>query len=118
MFELWIFHNRAKLSEYMRKKIFFLFILAFAVGCNKSDYPTDPVPDPGRQDEEYISKVYLRSICMDIYYYWYKEVKSRNALLDPDKYSITDFFDEMLYEKDRWSWMCDGDYYRSMQTGV
>lgn len=113
MFETNLFHNRAKRSNNMKKFCFFFVFLAFVTGCHKTEYPTDPLPT-----KEHIAKEYLRSAYMDIYYYWYKEVKSRNALLDPDKYSIEDFFDEMLYQKDRWSWMCDGDYYRSMQTGV
>ena len=81
--------------------------------------------DPGKeeqqkidQDPDYEAKVYLRQQCMEVYYYWRDEVMARNAGLKPYNYEIYDFFDEMLYEKDRWSWMCDRDYYISDETGV
>lgn len=99
----------------MKNKIIICLFLILAIGCNKTQTPD---PDPIITDPDYKVKTYLRSEYMDVYYYWYRNVKSRNAKLDPTEYSVEDFFDAMLYDKDRWSWMCDGDYYRSMQTGV
>ncbi len=103
----------------MKKKIIFFLLLVVASACSKTEYPVDPFIEPqDRHDKTYVIKDYLRREYMNVYYYWYKEVKGRNARLDPDNYSLTEFFDAMLYDIDRWSWMCDGDYFRSLQTGV
>lgn len=69
-------------------------------------------------DPDYAAKDFLRSQYMDIYYYWRDNVLSHNAALKPYDYSIQDFFDKMLYSRDRWSWMCDRDEYISDETGV
>ncbi len=98
-------------------KIFVIFVALALIACTKSG--TDPTPSPEPQpSEDYIPKLYLRALYMDNYYYWYKEVKDRNAALDPEDYDIYGFFDAMLYTSDRWSWMCSGDYYRSISSGV
>lgn len=53
------------------------------------------------------------------FYYWYPEVKSRNAELKPYEYSsIYTWFDALLYSGDRWSWMMDKDYYVASETGT
>ena len=84
-------------------------------------------PDVPEEDEEqakiaadadYKAKSFLRSQYMEIYYYWRDQVKDRNAALKPYDYDIYDFFDKMLYEKDRWSWMMDKEEYVSDETGV
>lgn len=64
------------------------------------------------------AKQYLRSEYMNNYYYWVEQVKAANMKLNPAAYDIYDFFDAMLYEKDRWSWMCDAEYYIGSETGV
>lgn len=81
--------------------------------CKKVDPPPTQPKDP-----DHSAKVFLRKEYMDIYYYWYKNVKERNSKIDVSQYDIYDLFDKMLYEKDRWSWMCDKEDYISSETGV
>ena len=69
-------------------------------------------------DPDYAAKSFLRTQYMDVYYYWRDDVKDRNAAFKPYDYDIYDFFDKMLYAKDRWSWMCDKEAYVSDETGV
>ena len=70
-------------------------------------------------DSDYAAKDYLREKCMDNYYYWYKEVKERNAGLKPYNYSsVNQFFDALLYSGDHWSWMEDGESYRNSESGT
>ena len=85
--------------------------------------PDTPDPDEEERskiaaDPDYEAKSFLRSQYMDVYYYWRDEVVDRNAALKPYDYEIYDFFDEMLYRDDRWSWMCDKETYVSDETGV
>ena len=95
-----------------------LAVVAFAPGCG------DPVdPNEGKQDTivvdpDYSAKKFLRDEYMDVYYYWYKEVKAINSKINLKNYGIYDLFDMMLYSKDRWSWMCDKEYYVGSETGV
>ena len=69
-------------------------------------------------DADYEAKDFLRTQYMDVFYYWRDQVMDRNATLKPYNYDIYDFFDEMLYSGDRWSWMCSKDEYISSETGV
>ena len=69
-------------------------------------------------DPDYKAKVFLRQEYMDKIYYWGEEVKDRNASFKPYDYEIYDFFDALLDSRDRWSWMCDKEYYVSSETGV
>jgi len=95
-------------------------LLAVLQGCPGNDDP--PIKDEEAEkiaaDPDYKAKDYLRKEYMDVYYYWRDQVKSRNANFKPYDYDIYDFFDIMLYQKDRWSWMCDKEYYVSSETGV
>ncbi|MCI2082435.1 MAG: S41 family peptidase [Bacteroidales bacterium] len=59
-------------------------------------------------------KKYLKNNYMDVYYYWNDYVPDD---VDPSSNGIYDYFDDLLYSKDRWSWMMDKDYYVSMTTG-
>ncbi|MFA7034353.1 MAG: S41 family peptidase [Bacteroidales bacterium] len=108
----------------MMKKHFLRFsaltaLLFSALFFSSSSCQKDPDPVvPGDSDPDYSAKIYLRKEYMDVYYYWYKDVKSRNASLDATQYDIYDFFDAMLYSKDRWSWMENKDSYISSETGV
>lgn len=84
--------------------------------------PSDPQDDEEKAkiaaDVDYPAKTYLRTQYMDVYYWWRDDVKDRNATLKPYDYDIYDFFDKMLYKDDRWSWMCDKEYYIADETGV
>ena len=95
-------------------------LLAILQGCPANDDPPE-IDEEARKiaaDPDYKAKDFLRKEYMDVYYYWRDQVKSHNATLKPYDYDIYDFFDEMLYQKDRWSWMCDKEYYVSTETGV
>ena len=80
-------------------------------GCPQMD-PDDP------NDPDAAAKRYLRTQCMDVFYYWRSDVIDRNAGIDPSSLGIYDYFDAMLYEEDRWSWMCDKESYVAGETGV
>lgn len=83
--------------------------------------PADPQEEEKNRidaDPDYEAKVFFRDQYMDVYYYWRDEVRGRNAGVKPYDYEIYDYFDKLLYEKDRWSWMCDKEYYVSDETGV
>lgn len=84
--------------------------------------PSEPQDDEEKAriaaDVDYQAKTYLRTQYMDVYYWWRDEVKDRNATLKPYDYDIYDFFEKMLHKDDRWSWMCDKEYYISDETGV
>ena len=96
----------------------FVALLLTAQGC--------PWEDPGSQEEQkkidadpdYAAKSFLRAQYMDVFYYWRDDVMARNAGYKPYDYDIYDFFDKMLYSRDRWSWMCDKEDYISSETGV
>ncbi|HPY22559.1 MAG TPA: S41 family peptidase [Bacteroidales bacterium] len=104
-----------------RKILFNTFAILIAAlllsssGCNE---PITPEPPPETKDPDYFAKVFLRREYMDVYYYWYKDVKAANAKLDPLKYDIYEFYDEMLYMKDRWSWMTDKESYLKSEEGT
>ena len=93
-------------------------VMLVAQGC-----PDGPDSEEERAkiaaDRDYEAKSFLRSQYMEVYYYWRDEVKDRNAALKPYEYgSIYDFFKEMLYKDDRWSWMMDKDDFIEIETGV
>lgn len=52
---------------------------------------------------------------MEQYYYWAStmRVPSTTNGYDPESY-----FDAMLVEKDVWSWMCEGEEFAEMETGI
>ena len=107
-----------------KKRLFPWHILAFLPmllllqACPEDKPARDEEAEKIAADPDYKAKDFLRREYMDVYYYWRDDVKSRNATLKPYDYEISDFFDEMLYKDDRWSWMCDKDYYVSDETGV
>ncbi len=83
-------------------------------------------PDPQEKEEQeridadpdYQAKVFLRDQCMEVFYYWRDEVMARNKTIKPYNYDIYEYFDELLYSRDRWSWMCDREDYIADETGV
>jgi C-terminal processing protease CtpA/Prc len=106
-----------------RKLLFNLFAIIIAAvllsssSCNKPEPPEPPI-NPNEVDPDYRAKVFLRKEYMNVYYYWYKDVKDANAKLDPLQYDINKFFDKMLYSKDRWSWMTDSESYLKSEEGT
>lgn len=89
-------------------------------GCpNEVEPEVDTEQQKINADPDYKAKSFLRKEYMDVYYYWCDQVKSRNASFKPYDYSsIYEWFDALLYSKDRWSWMMDKDTYISEETGV
>ncbi len=106
----------------MNRKIllntFAIFFAALLLSSSSCKDPVTPDPPPETKDPDYFAKVFLRREYMDVYYYWYKDVKAANAKLDPLRYDIYEFFDEMLYVKDRWSWMTDKESYLKSEEGT
>lgn len=100
-----------------------LMLAACAVSCEKK-----PTPEELEQqriaalieaDQDYDTKIFLRKEYMDVYYYWYKDVKQHNATLMPYEYEdIYDWFNALLYKKDRWSWMQDAKSYLDHESGT
>ncbi len=100
--------------------LFFLLVVLATGGCNKvSKEPVNPIDPDIEKDVDYMAKSYLRREYMNTYYYWYQDVITRNAALEPQKYeTIYDFFKALLYSGDHWSWMCDKEAYITSETGV
>ena len=70
-------------------------------------------------DPHYEAKVYYRDNYFNPYYYWVEEQLSYARSLKPARFAdIYSYFDAMLYEKDRWSWMLDGGTFVSSETGT
>ena len=94
-------------------------MLMMLQGCPDEPQPEkDEEAEKIKNDPDYTAKSFLRQQYMDVYYYWRSEVMAHNATLKPYDYDIYDFFDAMLYKDDRWSWMCDKEYYIADETGV
>lgn len=69
-------------------------------------------------DLQYDLKVYYRDHCFNPYYYWIEEQLPVANLLKPyDTHDIYDYFNALLYAKDRWSWMIDGPTFASSEAG-
>ena len=58
---------------------------------------------------------YLKDDIMKYYYYWNTAVPDLDYTYDTDVY---DFFDDLLWEGDRWSWMMDGQDYMERESGI
>ncbi len=91
----------------------------FAPACGPEIDPGNNGKDttPVVTDPDAGAKMFLRNEYMNVYYYWYKDVYEANNKLTLRDYDIYTLFDKMLYRKDRWSWMCDKDYYIGSETG-
>lgn len=110
-----------------RQLVLMLFAAAALLAFQSCGEPFDPEQQRRegekvmiKNDPDYDAKAYLRSEYMDVYYYWNREVKSRNAKYLP--YEVKDiytWFDTLLYSpKDRWSWMEDKESYLATSTGT
>ena len=90
-------------------------LLLMLQGCDPIDKEEKAKIDA---DVDYAAKTYLRTNYMDVYYWWRDEVLDRNAALKPYNYDMYGYFEALLAQEDRWSWMCDKAYYVSEETGV
>ncbi|MCK9304542.1 MAG: S41 family peptidase [Bacteroidales bacterium] len=81
-------------------------LLISTLSCDKS------TNQPSESDK---IKNYLFGLMNDIYY-WYKEIPKN---IDPKPInSIYDYFDTLLVNRDRWSWMMSGEDYQASETGI
>ena len=89
-----------------------LLVLLFCVGCDPN------ARDERKKDPQYDLKIDYRDNFFLPYYYWTEEQSSLAKSLKPsDTKDIYDYFDALLYEKDRWSWMIDGRSFVASETG-
>lgn len=87
-----------------------LISLLLIASCtkDKKDEPIEPI-DPLKNE-----KTYTLSVMNDIYY-WYKDIRKN---VDPKNITtLQKYFDTLLVEKDRWSWMMTGEQYLEKETG-
>ena len=71
------------------------------------------------RDPQYTAKVYYRDYFFNPYYYWLENRWAYAKSVQPTAYSdIYAYFDDLLWEKDRWSWMCDGASFASSESGI
>jgi len=89
------------------KAVLFSGLLVFtAVSCKK---------EPAAPSELSEIKTYLFGLMNDVYY-WYKDMPKN---IDPAPInSVYDYFDTLLVDKDRWSWMMSGEEYLASETGI
>ena len=107
-----------KVNRYVRSLLLLLWLPALFMLQACPDSEEKEEREKIEADVDYKAKVFLRDQCMEVFYYWRDEVLTRNQTLKPYNYEIYEFFDELLYSHDRWSWMCDRDYYVADETGV
>ena len=100
-----------------------LFLIIFCaalltISCEKEPQGGEDEPTYAetvrRQALEKAQK-YLKEELMDNYYYWYDKVPYKAYSYKTD---IESYFYSLLYSKDRWSWMMDGQEYIADETGV
>ena len=107
----------------MKKLFKSIIVLAAAVAicfaCEKPENPdnnsnTNPEEQAERQANLSALK-YLTEDIMSQYYYWYNQMQSVEYSYKTDIYK---YFDKILYRKDHWSWMMDGQEYIADESGV
>lgn len=88
--------------------LLFVTIAATSPSCTKEDNPNnnDPISSV---------KKYTFNIMTDIYY-WYKDVP-RNINSASIK-TVEAYFDTLLVDIDRWSWMMTGQQYLNSESGI
>lgn len=127
------------MKRILRFTLIFAAALILAASCEKEPEVPGTSSSSSAQEEErirkliaadsdYDAKVSLIEMYKDDgtggsgftpFYYWYPQVKSRNANLKPYDYGdIYSWFDALLYSEDRWSWMMDKEYYAASETGT
>lgn len=108
--------NRGILTKFYSAVAALAAACALSVSCGEPEPPV--TPDPPQTDPQMEAKNYLRKEYMNFYYYWADDVRERNSKVSAANVDIYDFFDKLLYGNDRWSWMCDKEYYVDSETGV
>jgi len=83
-------------------------IVSFAA-CN----PDSKLTPEQKAAEKSLS--YLKNDIMKYYYYWNTIVPDVNYTWETDIY---EFFKDLLWRGDRWSWMIDGQEYIDMESGI
>ena len=119
--------------KYLSRLLVTLLTLSFCFSCNekinkgqeeeqkeeeKKEEEKKEEEDPSESEKttDYSAACrYLRDDIMKTYYYWYDQVPRISYSSQTDIY---DFFDALLVEKDRWSWMMDGQTYMSEESGT
>ena len=100
------------------RKLFVLALLALAsFGCTKPEENENTISYDEQQRRQATEKMlkYLRDDIMKVYYYWSEFVPTKKYDYKTDIY---EFFDGLLYSKDRWSWMIDGKTYMDSEQGI
>ncbi|MBQ7254227.1 MAG: hypothetical protein IJS30_06105 [Bacteroidales bacterium] len=87
--------------------------LVTAFSCIK---PEDEVSYQEQQRRQAAVKTlnYLWNL-MSEHYYWNESLVKKSFTYDTD---VNDYFESLLYEKDRWSWMTDGKTFMDDETGI
>lgn len=100
----------------MRKQFYRYFtvaLLAAAVTLTAASCHKKPRKEQEQKDKKEIVKEYIYA-AMEYYYYWAEQIGRYST----NNKEIEDYFYSLLARQDRWSWMTDGDGFRSMETAV
>ena len=94
--------------------------LVAAFSCIK---PEDDISYQEQRQRQAVIKTldYLWDKIMSNEYYWNESIEKKPFTYDTkiDEYVfIKEYFESLLYEKDRWSWMIDGKTYMDDETGI
>jgi len=106
------------MKHFFRRIFVAAFILLAFSGCSKPEEESgSKVPYEEQQRRQATEKAlkFLRDDIMKSYYYWYNFVPTKKFDYKTD---IFQFFDDLLYSKDRWSWMMDGKTYMDSEQGL
>ena len=98
-------------------KHLFKAMAAFAVAAVVACSCTEKISHEEQQRRNAAEKAlsYLKDDIMKPYYYWNSSVPNLKYTWETDIY---DFFDNLLWSGDRWSWMMDGQEYINYESGV
>lgn len=102
------------------KRVYYCAALAFAAltalcSCDPEKNSDIEEPKPAKS---YTVKDFVAGYCIDTIYFWNEEVREKNKSVNPDQCNLEEYFDKLLYEEDRWSWMEDGKSFTESETGV
>lgn len=107
------------MKKLIKSVIIFAAATVICVACEKPENPNskdDITPEEQAERQANLKALkYLTEDIMDSYYYWYNQMQSVEYNYKTDIYK---YFDKILYRKDRWSWMIDGQEYIADESGV